>query len=84
MNQLQHELFISWIEVCFIFLLIGNCSEEHTNQLTWPPTQPGQTVMQPCFPNTTAINLTATRTCDSNGNWTAPNTSDCTNGKVIK
>ena len=61
----------------------GNCSEERTSQLTWPPTQPGQTVMQSCFPYTTSTNLTATRTCDSNGNWMAPNTSDCTNGKSI-
>ena len=84
MNQLQHVLYISRIEVCFIFLLIiGNCSEEHTNQLTWPSTESGQTVTQLCFPNTTSINLTATRTCDSNGNWIAPNTSDCTNGKCF-
>ena len=66
------------------FYAKGNCPEESTSQLTWPPTQPGQTVMLPCFPNTTSINLTATRTCDDNGgNWMAPNTSDCTNGKSI-
>ena len=83
MNQLQHVLYISWIEVCFLFFAyIGNCSEEHTSQLTWPSTESGQTVTQLCFPNTTSINLTATRTCDNDENWMAPNTSDCTNGKV--
>ena len=65
------------------FFVKGNCPEELASTLTWPSTQPGQSVMQPCFPNTTSTNLTATRTCDSNGNWMAPNTSDCTNGNYI-
>ena len=37
--------------------------------------------MQPCFPNVSSINFTATRTCGEIGVWLPANISECSRGK---
>ena len=64
----------------------ARCPEEpeRNGLVVWPITGAGQTVMQPCFPNVSSINFTATRTCVNNDNigwWLPANISECSQGK---
>ena len=59
---------------------VPDCTEERIGVFVWPDTEPGETFEQPCYPNITLTNLTATRLCMENGTWQEPDITNCSSG----